>query len=447
MKKTLLSLLLIISCSWLSCAKESTRSFDWLKIKPTASFENFEWSVLPDGLSEEMMISLISNPSISSKDPITILPYNQQIIALMPCRLDVLIWSGETWINLYQGNSSGFNCKAHFFFEDSVLYSYGKYGFWHAHSELMYFDFETGYWENSTAKNISINYGGVATFNYDNKLIAMMGQYIHQSSGIDLFEKDGFYFDFKKREWFPLRVEMPNQPLESNWMRPSFDLVDYGVHLFKYQAELGLLVLNKKDFNLYFLRMVFTPLFTAKISFSNENEISFFDEKSNLIFLDIDSEFEKERLQEIGNIKLIENWDSELTSKTPDWENWTFAFFILIILGAVIAIPLMKKRKNTAQSIELESENDSILNSNSNEENVQFINLLLPYSGQSFEVDQFDQIIGLDTIENLDYRRVRRSRVIKSVNAYYLANYGKPILERTKSVQDKRVVLYKILGN
>lgn len=440
MKKALLTLLFLLSFS--SFAEDN---FDWLKIKPLASFEEFDWSVLPDGLSKEMVISLISNPLISSKDPITILPFDGKMIALLPCRLDVLIWSDEAWINLYKGNSSGFNCQAHFFFEDGVLYSYGKYGFWHAHSELMYFDFENGFWENLPAKNPPMNYAGVSVFKTNGKLLTMMGQYIHQSSGLDKFEKDGFYFDFQSGEWFPMNVIMPDQPTDSNWMVPTFDLKGYGIHLFKYQAELGLLLFNKSNLRFYFSRMDYTPLFNENISFSKGNKLWFFDEKSGAIFLDfergVDSSF-----QEIGKVELVEGWALDETESFDGLKNGIIIFLILLTIGLGAIIYFRRGTKKTEKIEGTGISEETISEYEADDEVKRIINLLTEYTNRSFEVDDFDQILGLNSIENLDYRRVRRSRLIKLINEYYLKNYGSPLIERTRFEQDKRIILYQING-
>ena len=342
------------------------------------------------------------------------------------------------------GYSAGNNCGAHFFLQNGVLFSYGRYGFWHAHSELMFFDFQKGSWENLPAKNSPMNYAGVSVFKKNGNLLTMMGQYIHQSSGLFKFEKDGFYFDFEKGGWYPIIVNIPGLLMDTNWGNPSFDLLDYGIQLFKFQAEMGLLIFDKIDLKFYFSRMDYTPLFTESISFSRGNELWFFDEKGGSIFLDfkngLDSSF-----QVIGEIELVENWDFDEKESIEGLKNGIIIFLILITIGLVGLIFLRDRNKKK------ESFNwTPILKGSSSkdvpdEEINRTIILLTEYRNQSFDVDGFDRILGIDQIENLDYKRVKRNRLIKSVNDKYSSIYGRNLIDRSRFKEDKRVVLYKIL--
>ena len=58
--------------------------------------------------------------------------------------------------------------------------------------------------------------------------------------------------------------------------------------------------------------------------------------------------------------------------------------------------------------------------------------------------DQFDTIIGLDQIPSPETRRSRRARIIQVTNAETTARFGHPLVVRTKSESDKRIVLYRI---
>lgn len=423
-----------------SFSRETSPAFDWLKIRPSDSFEKFDWSVLPDGISREMVLSLISHPNISSDDPMTILPYNNLFIALLPCRFDVLLWSGDKWSNLYKGNSSGFNCKADFFFQNGILFSYGKYGFWRAHSEIIYFDFETGFWQNLPAKNPPINYGGVASFKSQNKLLTMMGQNIHQSSGLDEFEKDGFYFDFDKNSWFPLKIEIPNKPKDNNWMIPSFDLKDFGIHLYKYEAELGVLLIDKKDLRLLFSRKDYTPIGAFFISYSKGNQVWFFDEKADSNFLDLEKDLVA-HFQKIGSVTLLKS-RNESTNRT--FENLALSLFSLILIGG---LGFLFYRKIKSRSKIIPNEELTSFNGTSEEPNGEIysaIDRLIEFENQLIDVERLDQILGLVNIENQDYRKVKRSRLIKAINESYLSRFDKHLIERTKSELDKRIILYKI---
>jgi len=422
-------------------AQDSSKSFDWLRINPSESFENFDWSVLPEGVNSEMVISAVSSPYVSGKDHITFLPIEGKVYALFPCRFEVLVWMGKNWENLYNGYSSGHNCQAFFFVRNNVLYSYGKYGFWRAHSDLVYFDFQTGYWENIPTKNTPNNYAGVLPFLIENKLITILGQYINQSSGIDNGEKNGFYFDFEIGEWRSLKVHIPNQPDFTMWMNSSFDLKDFGFHSYKYQAEIGLLALDKKDLTLHFRKFDFTPIRDNSLSYSKGNEIWFFDEFSKLIHFNFEKDL-KNSFTKLGSIELMTKWPKEESHLESGWKNWVIGILSIAFLGVLLS--KMKKSKKLQDNEKKEVDVQVSNNDHIEDEVSILIRTILGHPIKSFEVDAFDRLLVIDTIENLDYRKVKRNRLIKSVNDHYLETYGKPLIERTRLEKDKRIVIYQV---
>ena len=70
---------------------------------------------------------------------------------------------------------------------------------------------------------------------------------------------------------------------------------------------------------------------------------------------------------------------------------------------------------------------------------------MLLHSGRQMGADAFDQIIDLDKIESPETRRSRRSRYIQLVNAEAQARFGRNLIERVRSTEDKRIMLYKIV--
>ena len=71
--------------------------------------------------------------------------------------------------------------------------------------------------------------------------------------------------------------------------------------------------------------------------------------------------------------------------------------------------------------------------------------VMLLHSGRQMGADAFDQIIDLDKIESPETRRSRRSRYIQLVNAEAQARFGRNLIERVRSTEDKRIMLYKIV--
>ncbi|MBK12237.1 MAG: hypothetical protein CL849_01760 [Crocinitomicaceae bacterium] len=71
--------------------------------------------------------------------------------------------------------------------------------------------------------------------------------------------------------------------------------------------------------------------------------------------------------------------------------------------------------------------------------------VMLLHSGRQMGADAFDHIIDLDKVESPETRRSRRSRYIQLVNAEAQARFGRNLIERVRSTEDKRIMMYKIV--
>ncbi len=186
--------------------KQAYAPFDWIRINPTEPYADFAWEVLPQGITQAMVESLLASHYISSTDPITLFYVKDHLIALLPCTFEVLRWKGDGWENLYKGTSSGFNCHPHFFVREGNLYSLGRYGFWRGHSELLKFDLVKGIWDPVSVASQPKYYTGVGIFVDGDRIFSILGEYIHQPSQLFESEKNGYLLDFKNQSWSSIAV-------------------------------------------------------------------------------------------------------------------------------------------------------------------------------------------------------------------------------------------------
>lgn len=447
MRILIICLILISVSNHVSYSQANFEEFDWVKVRPDHTFENFDWSVLPNGFTEEMIESLVSNPHVVGQDHLTLFKIKNELIATLPCKNDILKWTGNAWENLYNGYAAGFNCQSFFFVKDDTLYSHGRYGYWHAHSELIYFDFNTGYWDNLPAKNLPVHYSGVGVYQTQDYLISIFGEYIQQSLSRHEPEKDGFYFSFEKKSWFPLKINYPDGREETNWLYNSFDLKDVGFKVHRHLSEWGILIFNKKNLNLNFTKTDIRKIDNFSIAIANGNQVTLFDKFGDAVQLDLNQD-KIENFEKVGQIELLDSWDGRLNAPILSWTNSLFISLFLLISGiAIFYFSKYRKLKLTCKTLEmLSSESESGKREETNEQEIfAAIDLLIPYAGKSIELDEFDRILGIDAIDNFDYRRVRRSRLVKLINQTYLAKNNKELLEREKSTVDKRIMLYRIV--
>ena len=415
--------------------------FDWVKIDHTVSYENFAWETLPQGITQVMVESLIASPFKTSSDPITLFYVNEQLLAVIPCRFEVLKWTGESWDNLYMGTGSGFNCHAHFFVREGKLYSMGRYGFWRAHSELLEFDFETGYWEFVPVSSPPMNYGGVGIFVDGDRVISILGENIHQPSNVFYPDKNGYVFDFKTKGWSSIQLDFPVQKNRSSWIMPAYDLKDYGVQLYQLDAHLGLLLLHKKENTLYFIKENnFGKFKSFAVAVALENNAVFFDKYGDPIFL-LPPTAPLEKFTKVGEI----SFDKQTSS--IGLEDWSFYILAALVgLMAVIGGLWWKKNQGSERSEANESEPTAEEQGtvDGEEDIARMVARLLAHPQSLVDVHQLDDLFGTSALESLDYRRVRRARYIKAVNQYFQGQHGKDLISRTKSEADKRIILYRI---
>ncbi len=447
MKAALFFVSLFFSCFTLlaQSQKDSADRFDWLKIDPTKPYADFAWERLPKGITQAMVESLVDSPEIldeyiTSEDPLTLFYLKDQLFALLPCRFDVLRWNGNAWENLYKGTSSGFNCHPHFFVREGNLYSLGRYGFWTGHSELLKFDFVKGGWDPIPVVSPPKNYSGVGIFVDGDRIFSILGEYIHQPSQLFESEKDGFLFDFKSQSWSSLQLNFPDKSANSQWILPSFDLKDFGIQLYQHKADIGLLLVHKKENSLYFAQdNDFGKFRIYNVAIATGNSAVFFDKYGDPTYLNPEKDFEK-KFKKVGEITFVqERLDASW------WTNWGYP--LAGVLGALVVLAgFQLRRVNQAKAKDSETLDlpATVATVDGEEDIVRMIVRLLAHPVAVVDVHQLDELLGIAELESLDYRRVRRSRYIKAVNQQYQVQEGKELIVRSKSEADKRVILYRI---
>jgi hypothetical protein len=95
----------------------------------------------------------------------------------------------------------------------------------------------------------------------------------------------------------------------------------------------------------------------------------------------------------------------------------------MLLIGIIIWIVKFKKSKFNNQELlkEIKQQSGNLLNS-----------------------DEIDVILGINSSMSQDSKRVKRSRIIKSINEEYVLKKGKKLITRQRDENDNRYMLYKI---
>lgn len=128
----------------------------------------------------------------------------------------------------------------------------------------------------------------------------------------------------------------------------------------------------------------------------------------------------------------------ETAGETPETETNNMAAWLLAALSALLAVVLIRQRRSSnPASPPLQAFESTAPYSPS-------VMTLAVHKGSSLTADEFDQLMGLGSITSPETKRSKRARIIQLVNAEVFARLGVNLIERAKSKEDKRVVIYNI---
>lgn len=104
---------------------------------------------------------------------------------------------------------------------------------------------------------------------------------------------------------------------------------------------------------------------------------------------------------------------------------------------------LRRNRKPISPDSEIEGLNQSYNNPVDSKDGLEdIIQILLPYANQILELEQVDALLRINDVDNLDYRKVKRSRLIKAINKRKSTKTSELQIVRQRLAQDKRVLVY-----
>lgn len=127
------------------------------------------------------------------------------------------------------------------------------------------------------------------------------------------------------------------------------------------------------------------------------------------------------------------------TQGNPEYWGWSVAIALCglsLFLVFTLIWTLRSRRSDSAAIVLPKGEDQAPLSP--------MVITLLAQRGRLLNADQFDAIVGLGDVASPETRRSRRARIIQVANAETTARFGHPLVQRSKSDTDKRVVLYRI---
>jgi len=318
----------------------------------------------------------------------------------------------------------------------------------------MQFVASDGSWEFVQTKNQPLDYFQLGSYQTSKGIVTWLGEYNNPRIPKLGDERNGFFFDFEKKSWQPIQIDIKEfdiGEISHNNDSQLFETEDYAFSVTSSQLpSLGWyiwILIEKETGRLFFyegkknVEMFHTPYHEVignKFQFFDYNTNSATDGKE----IEIDLDLIRSQSREIGQINILDAPNTTKNTSILTVLLWV-GIPILILLSLWLGIQI-QKRKNTAAQSSLNSDTESEGEQESEEENAEILQQLLRHNGKKLSIEEFDAILGIHEITNFDSKRIKRSRLIKSINKQHEEKNGFPLITRIKNSEDKRFIFYKI---
>ncbi len=381
-------------------------------------------------------------------------PRDQSLKMYVHCSFDFYSIRDGQLIKEYQFANRGYNCGSYLYKWNSSYQLLGGRGFWNNHVDLMKFDSLNGSWEFLQAVRQPLDYFPLGTYQTSKGIVSILGGY--DNPRIPRLEKEdnGFLLDLEKKSWQQIKIKIKEF---------DFAQIAHANESFLYETEdyafsvttsklpsLGWylwIIFEKETGKLFFYEgnkhtdMFISPYFEYignKFYYFKFNLNSVTEGQEAMIDLDII----RSQSREIGQVVILdapeETATKSLASLLP-WIGLPVIFLLALWLGIQI-----QKRKNPAIQTTPDSDTETGEDQETEEESEEILKQLLVHDGEKLNTEEFDMLLGIHQINNFDSKRIKRSRIIKTINKKYEEKKGFPLITRIKNPEDKRFVFYKI---
>ena len=381
-------------------------------------------------------------------------PKDQSLKVFVQCSFDFYSIKEGKLIKEYQFTNRGYNCGSYLYKWNSTYQILGGRGFWNNHVDLMKFDSLNGSWEFTQAARQPLDYFPLGAYQTSKGIVTILGEYTNPR--IPRLEKEGngFFLDLEKKSWQPIKIDIKEFDFAKIAHENEsflYETEDYAFSVTTSQLpSLGWyiwIIFEKETGKLFFYEgNKHVDMFNSLYFESIGNKFYYFDFNTHSITEGkeamIDLDIIRSQSREIGQVVVLdatEETDTNSLSSLLPWIGLPVVFLLALWLGIQI-----QKRKNRAALSSLDSETETEGEPEIEEESEEILQQLLAHDGEKLNTEEFDTLLGIHQITNFDSKRIKRSRIIKTINKKYEEKKGFPLITRIKNPEDKRFVFYKI---
>lgn len=344
------------------------------------------------------------------------------------CTFDLYEIQGDKLVNKYLYFNRGYTCGTNSFVRDNTHYLLGGHGFWTNHLDLLAFDELHGSWELITTKNQPKDYFSSLVYQNSTGVVALFGEEFNQRDGLELKKTQGYFLDWKTKEWKALEVQIEGLDLMDLFKKGGLYFLQTQDYAFWASTNglknIGWNLIEKETGKIFFFDAKNIDMGIGAYLEIVGNVLTYPAPSGQLKTLDLDEIRKKSK--EVGFVRVRE------ASVVKGNYTWGYLiFFAVVAFGWLVVKKILAKKK-------IEADQTSVPKKREPQD------LLLPYSGQLLTTEALDQLLGIDSQANFDSRRMKRARMINEINEQYLVQAGKELIVREKKEEDKRYVYYKI---
>jgi len=344
------------------------------------------------------------------------------------CTFDLYEIQGEQIVNKYLYFNRGYTCGGNSFVRDSTHYMLGGHGFWTNHMDLLAFDELHGSWELVTTKGQPTDYFSSLVYQNSKGVFTLFGEEFNQRKGLEGKNQQGYFLDWKTKEWKRLEVQIEGLELMDLIQRGGLYFIQTQDYAFWASTNglrnIGWNLIEKETGKIFFFDAKNIDMGIGAYLEVVGNVLTYPAPSGQLKTLDLDEI--RKKSTEVGSVRV-----KETASFGLDYTWGYLLFFTLVAFGWLLVKRGLPKKKIEGDQAPLPTKRAPL-------------ELLLPYSGQLLSTEALDKLLGIDSQANFDSRRMKRARLINDINEQYLDQEGKELIIREKKVEDKRYVYYKI---
>lgn len=318
---------------------------------------------------------------------------------------DVYHWSDGRWINSYKGKHFGYNHQSSKFIYNGEIYSFGGYGFWRFHGEIIKYMFNRREWE-IISESKELEYGP-GYLNNDRLIVANRRPMV--------FDLDSRQITFRKKN-----MAVPEGPMAII----SIDFTNYFLISYSGLPPYKMVILDKRSPEIFVSDL--KPFDGIRNTIATNSLIHVVGDSLSIYHLD-------------GRVvpytvqgEITHFYSSDIVDE--DQSSTQRNFVIALALVMVISLLIVWKRRSSVEE-----------SSEQREDLITFISQLEDHSGYMLDVKDLDQILGISDIQIDETRRYKRSTYLNTINEYYNKSHHKDLIVRIKDPKDRRRFIYKIV--